>query len=244
MGGQDELHGGRGADVLYGGPGDDILHSEQEADTLYGDAGDDTLWASPIYNGFVDGAPDKLYGGAGNDKLYGSDGADILDGGDGDDAINAYWLHGKVADVISGGAGNDIIEATNSIVDGGSGADTIVITYNGSVLTGGAGADIFRFYPLGPPHAGAPSYQSPNLIRDFSIAQGDKLDIQATSGGFWPLVFYGAVDNAFFSLSLGAKFSIIGSEYGVGLKQSWTWRIGGFTYLILDNNARRRSGCV
>lgn len=237
MGGQDELHGGRGSDLLYGGAGDDILHGEQGADTLYGDAGDDILWASPIYNGFVDGAPDKLYGGAGNDKLYGSDGADILDGGDGDDEIDAYWLHGKVGDVISGGAGNDIIEATNSVVDGGSGADVIVITYNGSVLTGGAGADTFRFYLLQPPHAETPSYQNPNLIRDFSIAQGDKLDIQATSGGFWPLVFYGAVDNAAFSLSLGVKFSMSGAEYGVGLKQAWTWRGGEFTYLIIDNNA-------
>ncbi len=237
QGGRDELHGADGADILHGGDGNDVLHGERGSDALYGDAGNDILWASPIYNGFVDGAADKLYGGAGNDTLYGSDGADVLDGGDGDDVIDAYWLPGKGGDVISGGAGNDNIQATNSVVDGGAGNDTIVITYNGSTVTGGEGADLFRFYSLSPPHAQVPAYQSPNLIRDFSIAQGDKIDLQSTSGGFWALAFYGALDNSAFSLTVGSKFSLTGAEYGPGLKQAWTWRNGGFTYLIIDDNA-------
>lgn len=237
QGGNDELHGGNGDDVLHGGDGDDTLHGERGGDALHGEAGNDVMWASPIYNGYVDGSPDKLYGGAGNDTLYGSDGSDILDGGDGNDVIDAYWMRGKASDVISGGAGDDIISAIKSVVDGGSGNDTIVITGNGSTLTGGAGADLFRFYLLSPPHAEVPSYQNPNLIRDFSIAQGDKLEPLSNSGGFWPLAFYGPVDNSAFSLALGAKFSVASAEYGAGLKQVWTWQNEGFTYLIVDENA-------
>ncbi|MBO9545525.1 hypothetical protein [Caulobacter sp.] len=237
QGGKDELHGAGGADILHGGDGDDVLHGERGGDTLYGDAGNDILWASPIYNGFVDGAADKLYGGAGNDTLYGSDGADVLDGGDGDDVIDANWLSGKTGDVISGGAGDDRIQASNSVVYGGAGKDTIVIGGNGSILTGGEGADLFSFDSLSPPHAQVPSYQNPNLIRDFSIAQGDKISLQSTSGGFWALAFYGALDNSAFSLTVGSKFSLTGAEYGPGLKQAWTWQNGGFTYLIIDDNA-------
>jgi Ca2+-binding RTX toxin-like protein len=234
MGGKDELHGGAGADILHGGDADDVLHGEQGSDILYGDAGNDTLWASPIYNGFVDGSPDKLYGGAGNDTLYGSDGADVLDGGDGNDAIDAYWMHGNASDIISGGAGDDIIHATNAVIDGGAGNDTIVIEYNGSVLTGGEGADVFRFYILDPPNSGQASYQNPNLIRDFSVAQGDVIEL---TGAVKPYAFYGAVDNGGFSLTLGSKFSLVGAEYGGdGVTQLWTWRSGGFTYVIADDN--------
>jgi len=63
-------------------------------------------------------------------------------------------------DTLLGGAGNDVL-------DGGAGRD---------VLIGGAGADIFRFADGDMP--GKSSHDS-DVIRDFSFADGDRIDLSA-----------------------------------------------------------------
>lgn len=92
---------------------------------------------------------DVLFAGAGNDYLHGGDGADSLNGDAGDDI-----LHGAAgADKLNGGDGNDLLI-------GGAGVDT---------LTGGAGADTFAL--------GTHRSSRIDIIKDFSIEQGDKIDI-------------------------------------------------------------------
>jgi Ca2+-binding RTX toxin-like protein len=91
------------------------------------------------------------FGGAGNDVLYGSEtGSDGLRGGSGDDVLNGRGGD----DYLIGGEGSDILS-------GGLGAD---------ILTGGADADLFAW-----DNAGMDG--SSDIISDFSIEQGDKIDL-------------------------------------------------------------------
>lgn len=80
-----------------------------EFNVITGTAGKDTLTGSA--------GDDSISGLAGVDKLYGMDGADTLDGGAG-------------ADSLYGGTGNDrvIYDATDRLVEGGAGTDTLVIS--------------------------------------------------------------------------------------------------------------------
>ncbi len=100
-----------------------------------------------------------VYGGAGNDNISGHDGNDALLGQDGNDVIHGYWGN----DWIDGGTGADTLYGDNGddTLIGGAGADT---------LTGGAGADVFAF------HA-ADLGTGVDRITDFSVSQGDKIDI-------------------------------------------------------------------
>lgn len=204
-GGDDTLYGMAGADLLMGYDGDDILYGGDDNDTslwvngikqydagLYGGNGNDTL-----YGGVGN---DRLEGDDGNDVLYGQAGIDYMQGGAGTDSASyalaasgvTLTLHGgsasndgdggtdtlagienvigsayadaltgsDLANVIRGGNGNDYIHARagNDIIAGGSGDDT---------LYGGDGADNFRFESAG----------GIDTIFDFSLAQGDVLDI-------------------------------------------------------------------
>jgi Ca2+-binding RTX toxin-like protein len=87
--------------------------------------------------------------------VSGTDQADILVGGYGNDTI----LGGDGDDVISGSFGDDI-------VNGGAGNNT---------LTGGSGADVFQ---ITADHDGF------DTITDFSVLQGDTLDIKDVLQGF------------------------------------------------------------
>jgi len=85
-------------------------------------------------------------------------GADTLSGGNGNDVL----IGQEGADTLDGGAGNDILW-------GGSGND---------VLWGGTGADTFLF---------TSAEHGVDTIKDFSLAQGDVLDISNILTGFDPL---------------------------------------------------------
>lgn len=87
-------------------------------------------------------------------RLNGTAAAETLAGGNGDDVLAG--LAGD--DTLRGGAGNDRLT-------GGAGADS---------LWGGAGADTFAFLTVGesPPGTGLG-----DTIRDFSPAQGDRIDL-------------------------------------------------------------------
>ncbi len=87
-GGADQLHGGRGADVLLGDSrmmvADrgllDRLRIRGGNDRLGGGNGDDRLFGQQ--------GCDRLRGGRGDDALVGGSGRDCLDGGPGDDSLN------------------------------------------------------------------------------------------------------------------------------------------------------------
>ena len=120
--GDDTLHGNGGRDVLLGGDGNDSLYGGAGDDWLRGEAGDDTLEGG-------DG-DDQLLGGAGNNTLRGESGNDwITLGHDAED----YWEDAPEPGVNEayGGAGNDtfvVKDAGSGTIDGGSGADGILVT--------------------------------------------------------------------------------------------------------------------
>jgi serralysin len=95
---------------------------------------------------------DTRIGGDGSDGVTGLAGNDVLYGRDGND-----WVGGGVgADKLFGEAGDDVLY-------GGAGNDT---------LFGAAGADTFVYYVTSDSTAAAT-----DVIRDFSAAQGDILDV-------------------------------------------------------------------
>ena len=99
-------------DLLEGGGGDDVLIGGAGADTLDGGAGDDTLMGDDstlfAFGNTTPGA-DHLLGGEGDDQLVGGGGADHLEGGGGDDVLR--------------------ISGENSVLDGGSGFDTVMFDH-------------------------------------------------------------------------------------------------------------------
>jgi Ca2+-binding RTX toxin-like protein len=107
-------------------------------------------------------AGDVLNGKSGNDSLSGKSGSDTLDGKAGADKLygnaGADKLYGgNGADYLAGGKGNDLLQ-------GGLGKD---------VLIGGGGADDFVFKSVAEAGKGG----ARDVIRDFSRAQGDDIDL-------------------------------------------------------------------
>ena len=146
----DTLHGGDGADVLYGDfdqvsfasvtiglftLGDDVLYGGNGNDLMYGDYGGNSVLSATV--GLLSYGDDVLNGGAGNDTIYGDIGglglvgvsgsllglgSDTIDGGAGDDVI--YGDPGAPGSAVSVSVGG--LSFVTDIIYGGSGNDTIV----------------------------------------------------------------------------------------------------------------------
>ncbi|MHA7875977.1 calcium-binding protein [Roseivivax sp.] len=139
--GADELQGGLGDDLLSGGSGDDALHGRegadvlsggQGADTLFGGAGDDLL-AGVDLAGAAGGAPTS---GSGMSGAAGPDTGMSADGGESEVA-------GALGqDPASPAAANSATAPDADFLNGGDGADTLVLG-DGDTGDGGAGADTF-----------------------------------------------------------------------------------------------------
>ena len=125
------------------------------ADTFSGAGADDDFSGA--------GGNDRLSGADGHDRLRGNAGSDSLSGGRGDDGLAGGSGH----DWLSGGSGRDHLS-------GGSGNDRLAGGAGADVLTGGSGADRFLFRT---PEDSAPG--AADLIRDFSRAEGDRIDLRA-----------------------------------------------------------------
>lgn len=154
---------GIGRDTLSGGAGRDVLYGEDGNDRIYGGVGDDTLMGG-AQNDVIGGGGgrDLIYGGTGDDGLYGSAGNDRIFGGDPslpDPQGNDDLFGGGGDDSLYGGAGQDI-------VDGGAGNDLLVL---------GTGADAIVF-AHGSGH---------DTVADFSVADGDVLQVNANIAGIW-----------------------------------------------------------
>jgi Ca2+-binding RTX toxin-like protein len=173
--GADKLYGGAGDDRLYGGEGNDTLDGGTGADAMFGGAGNDTYIVDNVRD-TVDESDDPtgidivkssvsftLGKNVENLTLTGTGAID----GRGNELANK--ITGNAADnALSGGAGNDTLSggAGNDVLSGGAGLD---------ILTGGAGADTFVF---GPANA-----TSTDKVTDFSSAEGDRLQFQASDFG-------------------------------------------------------------
>ena len=151
-GGDDDLRGGAGDDIMYGNAGDDVLHGGTGDDTLSGDAGNDKVFGGEgddtisggLGNDHLDGGAgdDVVDGGAGNDYVAGGTGDDTLSGGEGADRVYG----GSGDDVLSGGAGDDKLYGGegDDEAHGGEGADTIDLGAGNDTAFGGAGADFIQ----------------------------------------------------------------------------------------------------
>lgn len=186
--GNDILRGGRDNDTIDGGAGDDNIWGDAGADTLIGGSGIDTLRYESdrtgvtvdINNNTASGGDaqgdiisgfENLNGGHGNDSLTGNNFNNAINGRNGDDVINGAGgkdaLHGNAGnDTINGGDGDDKLygDDGDDILNGGAGFDRIY---------GGSGADTFVFDSI-----------DNDRIYDFSIGEGDRLDISSLLSGF------------------------------------------------------------
>lgn len=194
--GRDTLHGGIGNDILDGGDGDDSLNGGMGNDTLKGGAGNDTLVAGIGIN-IVDGGSgtDTLIadysqssyvgvhlGWLGANSIYGRNNEGVVLSHNG---IERFQVTGTIyADVFEGGSSNDTFTGGegNDYLTGAGGND--FLSGGGSswgeidTLTGGAGADTFSLVA----QSGNPGYANDDvndyaLITDFSLAQGDKIQL-------------------------------------------------------------------
>ncbi|MEZ8885930.1 tandem-95 repeat protein [Vibrio sp. 10N.247.311.13] len=93
---------------------------------------------------------DIAFTGDGNDTVYGQAGIDAIDGGTGNDYLD-------------GGSGDDALK-------GGVGQDTLIGGLGNDILIGGDDADIFKWVD-------GDLDGSTDRISDFSIAEGDKVDL-------------------------------------------------------------------
>ncbi|MBX9749807.1 MAG: hypothetical protein K5Q68_09355, partial [Roseococcus sp.] len=174
LGGNDRLMGGTGADWLDGGLGADSMEGGADNDTYIVDnagdnvteaagGGSDRVLASISYTLGAEMERLALSGtadlaGTGNplaNRLDGNAGANTLDGGEGNDSL--FGLGGN--DRLIGGGGVDWL-------DGGLGADS---------MEGGAGADRFWFRDV--------IEADGDVIADFSMEQGDRIDLRAMDAG-------------------------------------------------------------
>ncbi|HEV2748209.1 MAG TPA: calcium-binding protein [Allosphingosinicella sp.] len=121
------------ATPISGDNEDNVINSGYVSDMIFGLGGMDTL-----NGGWGD---DTLFGGTQNDTLNGGQNDDFLSGDEGDDTLDggtgSDFLSGGIGkDKIDGGAGDDFVtvsspaEFVGDVVDGGSGVDTLILTFN------------------------------------------------------------------------------------------------------------------
>lgn len=123
---------------------------------------------------------DFVFGRDGADRIWTSGGNDYIDGGAKSDTIYA----GADNDVVFGGGGVDTIEGGggSDTIHGGANGDTIIGGAGGDVLYGDSGADTFLFQS----HKDlAVKRFDTDRIFDFSLTQGDTLDLQDIDAKAW-----------------------------------------------------------
>jgi Ca2+-binding RTX toxin-like protein len=159
QGGDDDIYGTDGNDILvgkdginqiFGGNGDDHIEGRDNDDVLIGDDGDDEILGGNG-NDYIAGGnnDDLIYGEDGDDQILAGAGNDYIEGGSGDDKIEAndgndIIYAGDGYDIIVAGSGNDYIEANdgNDSILGEDGDDIIVAGSGNDIVDGGNGNDI------------------------------------------------------------------------------------------------------
>ncbi|WP_298232626.1 type I secretion C-terminal target domain-containing protein [uncultured Azohydromonas sp.] len=214
MGGEqdDRLDGGSGRDYLSGDGGDDRLWAGVSK-VVFGATRNDVSYTVIA----TDTAGDYLHGGANNDTLISGAGNDTLDGGEGqlvafasggDDQIVTSAYYNSSGHYVDAGAGNDSINVGgSSTIFGGDGDDRIVLHDDGNKVNAGAGNDLVDLEEWSSSHAsgvitlgsGADlvelslrAYEAgrvPARITDFSVADGDRLDLTSVLGRLQELGF-------------------------------------------------------
>lgn len=183
--GNNTLDGGAGKDTMSGGLGNDTYVVDASNDEVIENAseGIDTVKSSVTWtlganfenltltgSNAIDGT-----GNAGNNAITGNSGANTLSGLAGDDVLTGQGAADKLyggddADTLYGAGGADTLhgDAGSDILFGQGGADH---------LYGEAGADIFAFQA-------ATAYGASDTVHDFSLAEGDVLDLRDLLTGY------------------------------------------------------------
>lgn len=149
----DEIRGRLGNDTIQGLDGNDLIIGDNDLAQLTGD-GDD-----------------RIFAGNGDDLVNGSGGNDFISGGSGRDDLNGSFGNDRLfgdsgSDNLQGSLGNDVLNGFGFTAGeqdrllGGLGADTFVL---GNALT--------AFYT---------QFNQFAVIRDFSVSQGDKIQIEGS----------------------------------------------------------------
>lgn len=194
----DKVSGGMGRDTLFGGMGDDQLFGGAQGDSLDGGRNDDSVIGGE--------GGDMLRGNTGDDKLWGGNGNDMLDGGDGNDLLaggfGADRLYGgRGSDILVSRSDDGEPEIWQAPDDPRMTSD---VFESGDTLCGGGGGDLFRFEfvinaleEVAEAHADATGWINwggvagendglhdhwvdgigTDWIMDFSLAQGDRIEI-------------------------------------------------------------------
>ncbi len=189
-----------GGDTLYGNDADNILLGLGGRDTLQGGLG-----------------ADMLDGGAGYDYASYSRSAtgvtinletNVNTGGDaqGDTLYSIEAVTGSGQnDVLTGGLGNDYLA-------GGAGNDTLTGGKGLDVLGGGTGVDSFVF-------VASALDNKVDHVKDFSVAQGDKLDLHDLLFGYDALT--SAVTDFVAFTTVGANTNVAVDRDGAGATYGW-----------------------
>lgn len=163
----ENLIGSNHNDKIYGDDVANDISGEDGTDTIYGGSGDDTIHGGEGLDYlYGDAGNDTIYGDAGNDQVWGRTGNDTVFGGEGNDTIRGH----EGNDTLNGGVGLDKLY-------GHDGDDILAGGLDHDDLYGGSGADTFVFAET----------DIWDEIHDFSIADGDKLDISGIITNYDPL---------------------------------------------------------
>ena len=172
--GNDTLRGYGGNDIIGGGEGNDILDGGAGDDFMHGGTGDDTYyvdrWGDDVRENFNAGT-DTVYSRISYTLPEFVENLELAAS-----ATNAYAIGNSSDNILRG-------NATDNLIVGGGGFDT---------MYGGTGADTFRFLAIGD--APLLGYDT---IRDYSIAEGDRIDLSAIDAnlsvaGDQAFVYYGS----------------------------------------------------
>lgn len=250
-GGDDYLYGGAGDDtyVFKAGDGLDTIYesASEGTDTIRLEgvsSGDVYMWHTVLYGSsqlvIQYGASDKItvanggYSSAGatvghveqiifddttvwdltaglhmrlpnvSTTAYGTAYGDTIEGGSGNDYIDG----GAGNDTLIGGAGNDNIF-------GGDGDDFLSGGFDSNYLSGGAGADIF--------HLDSSALDSSiDTVADFSLAQGDVIDIRDVLNGAYDPLTHNLADFVKFQGTPYSGMRLSVDLDGAGTEHGWT----------------------
>ncbi|SFM59553.1 VWA domain-containing protein, partial [Halopseudomonas yangmingensis] len=150
-----------GDDVLVGGSGDDILFGDAlSSDALGGD------YVGKGYQGIVDYLSDTLGRTPTAEDVMQAIRSNPLQFHDADSEVGGN-------DLLDGGAGNDLLV-------GGAGDDVLIGGQGDDLMYGGKGADTFVWQK---DDQGSLLVPAVDRVMDFSVAEGDRLDISELLGG-------------------------------------------------------------
>lgn len=149
-----------------------------------------------------------LWGSSGNDTVAGNGSDNTMIGKAGNDTMTA----GSGNDYVHGGAGTDSLDGGDGtdLLYGGDGTDTLYGKAGLDTMHGGAGADTFVMET-------ASAFSNVDVIRDFSVSDGDILDLTDILDLVYDPINDDIADFVSFSESTGSTFVSVDRDGTAGV---------------------------